>query len=311
MPGERDRFRAALVREALVLGRRIAQGEDAGVVQQETTISETVLLNLHEDLGDTLRIKMLTQMDEANRGADWIWCAGGADGWFSFYVQAKKLKKGSYDIGYAGSRGRQIDNLINTARQAQVLPVHVLFNPLRSGVQYSTRGCVHYFERGADAFTVVPSVAARELLRATSSPLVSLDAMQDHAHPWSCLAGCPHDPQYWGNPSAGIGGPWDEFILDALPFAAHRDDIASVLLRQLTRQTLETLETLESYELDFHQRITLDLAVGAYSPEPPIWASSPTEALSRWMASYEDLRGDLPIPSTVVVQQFGEPRQLF
>src|SRR6478609_6378233 len=89
---ERDRFRSALVREALLLGRRIALGDDAQIIQQETTITETVLLNLHEDLGDRLRIEMLTQNDEGIRGADWIWCVGGRDGWFSFYVQAKKLK---------------------------------------------------------------------------------------------------------------------------------------------------------------------------------------------------------------------------
>lgn len=97
---ERERLKQELVQQARDLGARIAAGDAAGITQHEPTITETVLLNLHQRLGQRLHIRPLTQPEEGAQGADWVWCVGGNRGWFSFYVQAKKLKDSGYDIGY-------------------------------------------------------------------------------------------------------------------------------------------------------------------------------------------------------------------
>ncbi|MGW9467361.1 hypothetical protein [Cellulosimicrobium funkei] len=305
-PNEQRRFRQALVREALVLGARIADGDDAGIVQRETTITETVLLNLHEDLGDRLQIEMLTQSDEGKRGADWIWCVGGPSGWFSFYVQAKKLKDDAYDIGYEDKNGRrQVDKLIDAARQAHVLPVHVLFNPSRARGHYSSRPCVTCFPRGADSFTVVPSVAARALLDVGSRRShVSRLTMEAHAHPWACLAGCPYDPLYWS--FSPDGGPQDSMLRRLLPTSVTHGTAAGQLARLFTRQTLDTLQEGSRFSASRQVDLALELAERAYSPERPLWAESPVDAIGPWLAVASENGDSLPAPVAVVVQRVAE-----
>jgi hypothetical protein len=112
----------ALADEACTLGQRIADGDAAGITQRETTITETALLNLHKRLGPRLKIKPLTQNEEGEQGADWVRCVGNKRGWFSFYVQAKKLKSSGYDIGYrtSSAKPRQVDRLLTTSAIAGV-----------------------------------------------------------------------------------------------------------------------------------------------------------------------------------------------
>ncbi|MGW6263999.1 hypothetical protein [Cellulosimicrobium funkei] len=315
-PGEQDRFKDALVREALVLGRRIADGDDAGIVQRETTITETTLLNLRQVLGERLQITTLTQDEEGKQGADWIWCVGGPGGWFSFWVQAKKLKSGVYDIGYTSKTGRlQVDTLINAATFAGVVPVHVLFNPSRPGVQYSTRPCAAYYDVGADSFTVVPSIAARAILHAGRRLKVRLEDMAAHAHPWACMAGCPHDRRYGGD-TLPHGGPWGYLLRDTLPSQFERDSAAGQLARLITRQTLESLRgvtrdaLLSDDDVAGQWRLARDLARGAFTREAPSWADSPRRALEELAEVALSSDGVLPVPTAVVVLRIGDREAL-
>ncbi|MFB7797252.1 hypothetical protein [Isoptericola sp. NPDC056134] len=297
-PGERRRFRRALASQAKGLGQRIASGEDAGITQQETTITETVLLNLHGSLGDRLSIKPLTQRDEGRRGADWVWCVGGPHGWFSFYVQAKKLKEGGYDFGFkSGDGGRQIERLIATASRARVQPVYVLYNPTRPRARYSLRRCAG--QSGSDSFTFVSAFAAFALLGERNSPRVSVARVARHAHPWACLAGCPRDRR--AGTRRDMNWPPDIPPLTDLPPGV---DVATDLSELLLSQTADAaIETENEETFDGMTRVARDTAASAYSSEPPLWVTNPADALGMWHEG-QAIDDRIPEPSVIVTQQF-------
>lgn len=303
-PKERARYQSALMREALRLGTRIAEGDEAGITQQETTISETVLLNLHQRLGPRgLRIETLTQPDEGKRGADWIWCVGDDHGWFSFYIQAKKLKASSYDLGYQDSQERrQIDKLIAAATAARVAPAYVLYNPVRAGRSYSYVSCVRSVVPGADAFTAVGAHAARALLDIQKGPSVHLDWVKWVAHPWSCLAGCPdghsrlqrpYFPQTpWWSTGDQFVFPWHEAALEQVRedrFASRWGPpgivgaIARLIAEQADHARLVSARSDGGDDEGIARSIDIrEQLSAAFTSTEPMWVSRPSAALDRW-----------------------------
>ncbi|WP_285100700.1 hypothetical protein [Promicromonospora sp. MEB111] len=313
-PHEREALRRALTDEASTLGARIAQGEDAGIRQQETTITETVLLDLHQRLRSRLDIKMLTQADEGVRGADWIWCVGGTHGWFSFYVQAKKLKPrasyAGYDIGYTGAgQHRQVDKLIMAANAAGVVPVYVLYNPLYPGSSYSGAGCVDALTQGADGFTAVSAYAARELLENGTNRLVELDRMWWVAHPWACLAGCPdgNDRLRWIAPQGQ--SPTDRWRvpreMEAL-WSSPLTDAPGNLVRLFAEQAIYAWLVSNpgrSVVRSPVERINEEVLAG-YSIREPAWVSDPEDALREWRLRADAYQLGFE-PAAVVSQRLG------
>lgn len=299
LPGERERFRRALTGQAKSLGQRIASGDDAGIPQQETTITETVLLNLRGALGDRLKISPLNQVDEGKRGADWVWCVGGPQGWFSYYVQAKKIKNGGYDLGYqSGDGDRQIEKLIATAYRAHVLPVYVLYNPTRPRVRYSFRRCAG--RPDIDSFTFVSAYAALALLGQGKSSKVAIDRVAPHAHPWACLAGCPRDRWGRSRPDA-VGWPPDATPVTGVPPGVDvAADLTELLLNQAANAAFETENESVVAAITSDAR---SIAASAFTSEPPLWVTNTSDALGIWHAD-QGIDDRLPEPSVVVTQQF-------
>ncbi|GAB2494011.1 hypothetical protein GCM10027063_36820 [Promicromonospora xylanilytica] len=292
---ERQRLRQALVLEACQLGLRIAQGDDAGIPQHETTITETVLLNLHNQLGHQLDITMLTQADEGVRGADWIWCVGGERGWFSFYVQAKKFKSNGYDVGYRSSQNRpQVDKLIAAAEAAGVNPVYVFYNPLVGGSSYSGASCVDALAPGADGFTAVSAYAARSLLEG-SSRKAALDEVWWIAHPWACLAGCPDGQdrlrwasQPWPSPAQAQAQEMLSHVRDLWSRnAPGPEGSAGSIARLFAEQAIYAYLRATDFRGDLEITASDSLRVGqqaswGFSREMPAWVGDPDGALELW-----------------------------
>lgn len=316
MPPRQDRhdFLAALIEQAITLGVQIADGDAAGISQGETTITETALLNLHRRLGGQLKTNKMNQNQEGENGADWIWCTGDENGWFSFYVQAKKLKDDGYDIGYRTdkSRLRQVDKLILAARAAGVMPVYVLYNPASDIESYSTRACAQVLTRPASSITYVAAVAASGLLTPQRTRTVRLEDMRQHTHPWSCLAWCFDEPDSWFR--ALTDDPRIPPSPFGLPSAFFAPGVPGAMARLAASPALDGRgRPVSVLGGEYVGQFVRDLVRGAFTELPPLWVTSPEAALERWQSTVSELASqtreesddwEVYMPSVVVSQRF-------
>jgi hypothetical protein len=114
--------------------RRISDGMQWGVAQQETTITETMLLSLRQS-NPEVSVRQLNVHEEGREGADWEWWFQGRDRWFHALVQAKRLtylRNGSlgYQVDYKSGKSRipQHELLLAAAKARGAVPLYVLYN---------------------------------------------------------------------------------------------------------------------------------------------------------------------------------------
>ncbi len=111
----------------------------AGLTFNEETITETILLDLQTDYPGHVEVVAFNKRQEAKTGADWLWSFVSADGSRSLtmLVQAKRLEdveqvyRGiNRTIGKRLPPVRQIDQLLDTARQQGVPAFYAFYNHL-------------------------------------------------------------------------------------------------------------------------------------------------------------------------------------
>lgn len=102
--------------------REIAEADEAGLAFAEETITETILLELHRDHREHIRIKAFSKSQEKRNGSDWEWWVGRPGRWLGMRVQAKRISLPEEAFNRlqtygATKRGgtRQIDALITAA----------------------------------------------------------------------------------------------------------------------------------------------------------------------------------------------------
>lgn len=102
--------------------RDIAEADDAGLAYSEETITETVLLDLHRDHRERIRVKAFSKAEEKRNGSDWEWWVGRPGRWLGMRVQAKRITLPNEAFSQLRTYGRtksggtrQIDALISAA----------------------------------------------------------------------------------------------------------------------------------------------------------------------------------------------------
>lgn len=117
--------------------QRRGQAKHIGLAYGEETITETLLLDIAQNYPGNATIVPFTKHIEGKLGADWAWSFESADGKFSFpmMIQAKLLD--TDDKNYAQllhtvgkSRIRQIDKLIQNAKNFQIPAFYAFYNHL-------------------------------------------------------------------------------------------------------------------------------------------------------------------------------------
>lgn len=220
---------ADLARTASWAGRRIADGEAAGVHQQEETITESVLLDLRLAQPD-VQVVTLTRRQESRRGADWVWWWQGRRRWFGAVVQAKKRTPadrygfGSRPASRKGEPQRplQMDTLIRTSGAVRLPALYALYRPRSPHGAAGASPCpLLPLWPGADGITVMDALVAKWLSNLHGGGDVPSPEAEKLARPWSCLVTCGR----WcpGGGLLPLGDIWPRLGFDELP---QDDDLA-------------------------------------------------------------------------------------
>jgi hypothetical protein len=189
---------------------RLRAGRSHDVEPHEETITQDLLLDISTMLPDT-EVKAFTRQEEAGNGADWYWDWWfQGQGWFGLRVQAKRLKKRKkgkpcYDLGYkvgAPPKKRQVDLLLDSAREDGVQAAYVLYNGPDLDMSLFTWGCRRL--PASPAFfgvSILPATIARDLVDARPhTRTVPLATAGGYSRPWSCVITC--------DPSTGCDWRW-------------------------------------------------------------------------------------------------------
>jgi hypothetical protein len=114
--------------------RDIADADDAGLAFSEETITETILLELHRDHRERIRVKAFSKAEEKRNGSDWEWWIGRPGRWLGMRVQAKRISLPEEAFNRlqtygATKRGgtRQIDALIAAAAHDRLNAVYCFY----------------------------------------------------------------------------------------------------------------------------------------------------------------------------------------
>lgn len=170
----------------------------------EETITETNLLMLRRRHPSRIRVQSFTKQQEAANGADWEWWFVDRSRRIGFpmRVQAKRLPKNSETFKglltrQAGSAPKpQIDMLIDSAHQANVVPLHVFY--LNEQVMQSL-GDSHRTRFGLQNLRAELGcwVGLSDVIR--SSQKKSLTGLRSLIFPWHLLV-CPKTSEAGGPP---------------------------------------------------------------------------------------------------------------
>lgn len=178
---------------------RLSLAQKLGTPLGEETLTETLLLDLRQELGSYLEVNTFTKWEESRRsGADWEWwfCDGAGERMFGMRVQAKKLKLTRagvpyYDFAYKPrlSKKRQVDRLIEAARKERMPAVYALYNGPDLDLNAFSWTCCN--EDPSDAIFGVSMISADSAQRLADSKDTTLKAAGGLSKPWSCCALCP------------------------------------------------------------------------------------------------------------------------
>lgn len=190
------------------------------------------------------------------------------------------------------------------------MPVFVLYNPARADLDYSDSPCVRRLDPGADWFTAVSAMTARNLLTTGSSARkVLLNRVRRYAHPWSCLALCPDDP-YRGWLRREF--PWPPDPTDGLPPAFWDDSVPGAAARLATLSLVDAarVEDVGMGPEAATQLVQLFVAA-SFTEAEPLWVRNPADALGMWHQAKgtidtqgPDSGDEVGDPVAVVVQEF-------
>lgn len=134
-----SREQAYLLARSCDVWREKSDACRAGLAYGETTITERLLLEMVRSYPGVAEVLPYTPRQEADTGADWLWCIqdsrGKAVRLFAMLVQAKRLdmSRDSYVhldhvVGEGGTKRPQIDKLIETATRRGYVPAYLFYN---------------------------------------------------------------------------------------------------------------------------------------------------------------------------------------
>lgn len=113
---------------------KIATSHKIGFTYGEETITESILLNLHQNFQEKIKIWPYDKRKkEPNTGADWEWWIGISGAWFGMRVQAKKISLPSETYGSiltyrtTSKTKNQIQILIEQSKRYSVTPIYCLY----------------------------------------------------------------------------------------------------------------------------------------------------------------------------------------
>ena len=168
----------------------------------EETITETVLLDLAQSFGGSVKIVPFNKSQEGKIGADWEWCFYDLDGseFVRFLMQAKVLD--NQDFAYShidrfigNTNVRQIDRLLATAQQRSIPALYAFYNHVSDASRVPVTTCACFGCLECWGATVAAAEAVKQNL-----PDKSFDQLRDVSTPWACLL-CAKLPT---NPPAGF-----------------------------------------------------------------------------------------------------------
>lgn len=190
----------ALRKKAGWVLERLTLSNQLGTPFAEETITETLLLDLRDELGSLLTVESFSKYVEGTEtGADWEWwfCDGIGSPLYGMRVQAKKLKsqrgRPFYDLGYKGQNSpkRQVDLLCEAAAAGTrpLTPVYVLYNGPDLDLDLFPWNCCRE-PRSPSVFGVsmLSGLTAQALADAGQT---ALSEVGPFCLPWSCCALCP------------------------------------------------------------------------------------------------------------------------
>jgi hypothetical protein len=197
----------------------IEDSSNVGFSPREETLTETLLVSLHNDAPGSIRVYKTSIGEEVVSGADLAMAVRVRDGlWISFLIQAKKLDRFTlrYQELEKGSAVIQAKKLISMAAGMGALPMYLFYNgaPLGGvGDALPLRGCT----AGSlmrdkcgppwDALTYAKSPAGCSLANANeildilkTLPHPNVQRVLETSVPWECIL-CPFLDQAGGQPS--------------------------------------------------------------------------------------------------------------
>jgi hypothetical protein len=122
-----------LERECERIWTDLASSYSSGISRKEETITDDLLLAIHNAHPHEVLTFPFRRADEAITGADWEWWLSDGKLWFGLLIQAKKLDPASHKYHgikhlVGASRTPQIDLLIKQARLKSIDPLYFFYN---------------------------------------------------------------------------------------------------------------------------------------------------------------------------------------
>jgi hypothetical protein len=168
----------------------------AGLIRDEETITNDLLLALWRRHPHELIIRQLKKPQESLEGADWEWWFTDGATWFGMLVQAKRLNVAtqSYqglDKSVKSSGQLQIDLLLSEAHRKNIHPIYCFYNytnqpPLKIGWNCGTIAVPK------DELFACSVADARAIRHFVSRNLNHVAEVSRASFPWSCLVCCPY-----------------------------------------------------------------------------------------------------------------------
>lgn len=207
------------VRTSTSLWDFIEDSSNAGFSPREETITENLLVSLHNNAPGSIRVYKTSIREEVFSGADLAMAVRVRNGlWLSILVQAKKLDRSTlrYQELGKGSAVVQAEKLISMAAGMDALPMYLFYNgtPLGAvGDDLPFRGCTAgSLTRDKcgppwNALTSARTPAGCSLANANdildilkTSPRPDFSSVLEKSVPWECVL-CPFLDQAGGRPS--------------------------------------------------------------------------------------------------------------
>lgn len=152
---------------------------------KEESISDWLLFDMSQKIRRIVS-KSFTRHEEAKlTGADWEWWILYSNVAYKFRVQAKKVLKNNFSsLNYTNKHGRQIDKLIQDARQKNFFPLYIFYTNSATKVKCSS----NIIDEGA--YIVSADELHQDFVIPQKNPL-DKDDILERSIPLSCLLCCP------------------------------------------------------------------------------------------------------------------------
>ncbi|PIV56134.1 hypothetical protein COY52_04350 [Candidatus Desantisbacteria bacterium CG_4_10_14_0_8_um_filter_48_22] len=158
---------------------------------REDSITDWNLLELYRMHPLEIIIKTFSSVEEGTVGADWEWWLNSQDFWLGFRVQAKKLDYATLkykQLDRTNNRGRQIDLLIESALNDNLIPLYIFYN-YWDVTRFDPEWLCETYNKDIKMLGCGLSYAEciRDILNAGDK---NLQAISKVMYPWSCLVCC-------------------------------------------------------------------------------------------------------------------------